>query len=287
MYSAKNSGRGQHRFFDKSLNRKDVEAFHLEQSFSDALRNREFVLHYQPQVCLDTMEIDGYEALVRWKHPEFGTLYPDRFITMAETCGFIIPLGQEVLRLACAQFAQWKAEGLPVKPIAVNVSPIQLTQPEFCWQVMALVDEYGLRPDQLELEITETAMLDASAVDSLHCLKAEGIKLSLDDFGTGYSGFGHLEAVPVDKLKIDRSLISKICNSHDDSPIVSSTIILAKRMNLKVVAEGIETREQLVYLKVAGCDIAQGYHLSRPIPAEQVPEFVRTFNRGKAVVLAG
>ncbi|AOY89396.1 GGDEF-domain containing protein [Marinobacter salinus] len=277
MYSAKKVGRGQYRFFDQSLNLKDVEEFHLEQSFSEALRNREFVLHYQPQVCLDSMEIIGYEALVRWQHPEFGLLFPDRFIPVAENSGFVIPLGLEVLRLACAQIAQWQVEGISAQPVAVNVSPIQLTQAEFCRQVLEMISEYDLKTDQLELEITETAMLDANAVESLHCLKAAGVKLSLDDFGTGYSGFAHLDAVPVDKLKIDRSLIAKICNSHDDSPIVSSTIILAKRMQLKVVAEGVETRDQLVHLKVAGCDIAQGYHLSRPMPPADLPDFLRAF----------
>lgn len=284
MYSAKKAGRGQHRFFDQSLNLKDVEEFHLEQSFVEALRNREFVLHYQPQVCLDTMEIIGYEALVRWKHPEFGLLFPDRFISIAESSGFVIPLGLEVLRLACAQLAQWRLNDIPVRTIAVNVSPIQLTQPQFCRQVLEMITEHGLQTRHLELEITETAMLDREAVESLHCLKASGVQLSLDDFGTGYSGFAHLEAVPVDKLKIDRSLIAKICNSHDDSPIVSSTIILAKRMDLKVVAEGVETREQLVHLKVAGCDIAQGYHLSRPIPPEDIPGFVLGFNRSEVTV---
>ena len=283
MYSAKKAGRGQYRFFDQSLNLKDVEEFHLEQAFADALRNREFILHYQPQVCLDSMEVVGYEALVRWQHPDFGLLYPDRFIPMAENSGFVIPLGAEVLRLACAQIVEWQAAGERVRTVAVNVSPIQLAQPEFCRQVLQVIEDHGLKPGQLELEITETAMLDANAVESLHCLKAAGVTLSLDDFGTGYSGFAHLEAVPVDKLKIDRSLIEKICNSHDDSPIVSSTIILAKRMDLKVVAEGVETQEQLVHLKVAGCDIAQGYHLSRPIPPEKIPDFLRTYAEAAAL----
>lgn len=284
MYSAKKAGRGQYHFFDQSLNVQDIEVFHLEQSFTEALRNREFVLYYQPQVCLDNMEVVGFEALVRWQHPQFGLLFPDRFIPMAEASGFVIPLGLEVLRLACAQIVAWEADGLPARTVAVNVSPIQLARPEFSEQVLAMIAEHGLKVNQLELEITETAMLDAKAVDNLHCLKRAGVTLSLDDFGTGYSGFAHLEAVPVDKLKIDRSLISKICNSHDDSPVVSSTIILAKRMKLEVVAEGVETREQLVHLKVAGCDIAQGYHISRPVPADQIPDFLRRYSKEEASV---
>jgi predicted signal transduction protein with EAL and GGDEF domain len=280
MYSAKRAGRGQYRFFDQSLNpNNDIEEFHLEQAFAEALRDRQFVLHYQPQVCLDSMKIVGYETLVRWQHPEYGLLFPDRFIPMAERSGFVVPLGMEVIRLACEQLVDWQRQGLSAQPLAVNVSPIQLSEPGFCEQVRAEIDRHDLAQDMLELEITETAVLDTQAMDNLHCLNEAGIHLSLDDFGTGYSGLAHLEAVPVDKLKIDRSLINKICNSHDDSPVVSSTIILAKRMNLKVVAEGVETPEQLVHLKVAGCDIAQGYHLSRPMPAEAVPGFHTSFNQ--------
>ncbi|MDR9424684.1 MAG: bifunctional diguanylate cyclase/phosphodiesterase [Marinobacter sp.] len=280
MYSAKRAGRGQYRFFDQSLNsNSDIEEFHLEQAFADALHERQFVLHYQPQVCLDSMEIVGYETLVRWQHPTYGLLFPDRFIPMAERSGFVIPLGMEVIRLACEQLVEWQQQGLKAHPLAVNVSPIQLSEPGFCDRVLAEIECYDLAQDMLELEVTETAVLDEQAMENLRCLNEAGIRLSLDDFGTGYSGLAHLEAVPVGKLKIDRSLINRICNSHDDSPVVSSTIILAKRMNLKVVAEGVETPEQLVHLKVAGCDIAQGYHLGRPMPAADVSRFHRTFNR--------
>lgn len=284
MYSAKKAGRGHYRFFDQSLNLKDVEGFLLEQSFAEALRNHDFILHYQPQVDLDTQEVVSYEALVRWQHPEFGLLFPDRFIDLAENSGFILPLGLEVIRLACEQMCRWRHEGLPATPVAVNVSPHQLAQRDFPTKVMEMLAEYHLSPGQLELEITETAMLDQQAVEQLHMLRKAGIRLALDDFGTGYAGFAHLEAVPVDKLKIDRSLIASICNTHDDSPIVSSTIILAKRMSLKVVAEGVETREQLVHLKVAGCDVAQGYHLGRPMPSQDVPAFIERFEATESLV---
>jgi len=198
---------------------------------------------------------------------------------LAEKTGFILALGLEVVRLACEQLSEWRERKVPVQRLAVNVSPIQLAQPEFCRQVREVMEQFGVAPRALELEVTETAILDAQALENLHCLKEAGIRLSLDDFGTGYSGLAHLESVPVDKLKLDRSLIARISNSHDDSPVVSSTIILAKRMNLEVVAEGVETPEQLVHLKVAGCDIAQGYHLSRPMPAADVPGFTVDFNR--------
>ena len=283
MYSAKQAGRGQYRFFDQSLNPKDVESFLLEQSFAEGLGNREFVLHYQPQVDLETMRVTSVEALVRWQHPEFGLLYPDRFISLAEKSGFVLPLGLEVIRLACEQVAEWRDAGLDPVPVAVNVSPHQLARSEFLGQVLAILESCQVSPAMLEMEITETAMLDKQAVIQLHELRKAGIRLALDDFGTGYAGFAHLEAVPVDKLKIDRSLISTICNSHDDSPIVSSTIILAKRMALKVVAEGVETREQVVHLKVAGCDVVQGYHLGRPMPAAELPGFLEQFHRLESV----
>jgi diguanylate cyclase (GGDEF)-like protein len=281
MYSAKKAGRGQYRFFDQSLNLRDVEQFHLEQSFSEALHNREFVLHFQPQVALDSLQVCGFEALVRWQHPRFGLVYPDRFVPLAESTGFIVPLGLEVVRLACEQIVAWREQGLPPQVVAVNASPVQLAQPDFSERVLAILAQHGVGPDRFDLEITETSILDSTALAHLEALRAAGMSLSLDDFGTGYSGLAHLEAVPVSKLKIDRSLVAKICNRHDDSPIVSSTIILAKRMNLSVVAEGVETREQVVHLTVAGCDIAQGYHFSRPMPAAEVPAFLAQFGRAE------
>ena len=235
MYSAKKAGRGQYRFFDQSLNLRDVEQFHLEQSFSEALHNREFVLHFQPQVALDSLQVCGFEALVRWQHPRFGLVYPDRFVPLAESTGFIVPLGLEVVRLACEQIVAWREQGLPPQVVAVNASPVQLAQPDFSERVLAILAQHGVGPDRFDLEITETSILDSTALAHLEALRAAGMSLSLDDFGTGYSGLAHLEAVPVSKLKIDRSLVAKICNRHDDSPIVSSTIILAKRMNLSVV----------------------------------------------------
>ncbi|TLP65213.1 MULTISPECIES: putative bifunctional diguanylate cyclase/phosphodiesterase [Pseudomonas] len=274
MYSAKQAGRAQYRFFDPSLNLSDIQAFTLEQTFGNALAERQFVLHFQPQIRLDTLQVLGYEALVRWQHPEFGLLYPDRFIEMAERSGFIVDLGWEVLRLACEALAlggeQWRDTRL-----AVNVSALQLRQADFSDRLLAELDAYGFAAQRLELEITETTVLDpeGTAVEHLHRLRAAGIGISLDDFGRGYAGFAHLQALPLSKLKIDRALIAPLSNSYDDSPIVSSTIILAKRLGLEVVAEGVETREQVVCLKLAGCDIAQGYHFSRPLSLAQLHDY--------------
>ncbi|RAM67239.1 MULTISPECIES: bifunctional diguanylate cyclase/phosphodiesterase [Pseudomonas] len=274
MYSAKQAGRAQYRFFDPSLNRADIHAFTLEQAFGSALAERQFVLHYQPQIRLDTQQVLGYEALVRWDHPEFGLLYPDRFIDLAERSGFIVELGWEVLRLACEALSAWDAQGRETR-LAVNVSALQLRQADFAARLLSKLQLYALAPQRLELEITETTILDAegTAVAHLHTLRDAGLGISLDDFGRGYAGFAHLYSLPLSKLKIDRSLIAPLSNSHDDSPIVSSTIILAKRLGLEVVAEGVETREQVVCLKLAGCDIAQGYHFSRPLSPAQLREY--------------
>lgn len=274
MYSAKQAGRAQYRFFDPSLNLADIQAFTLEQAFGSALAERQFVLHYQPQIRLDTQQVLGYEALVRWDHPEFGLLYPDRFIDLAERSGFIVELGWEVLRLACEALSSWDAQGRETR-LAVNVSALQLRQAGFAARLLSKLQRHRIAPQRLELEITETTILDpeGTAVAHLHTLRAAGLGISLDDFGRGYAGFAHLHSLPLSKLKIDRSLIAPLSNSHDDSPIVSSTIILAKRLGLEVVAEGVETREQVVCLKLAGCDIAQGYHFSRPLSPAQLRDY--------------
>ncbi|MND36767.1 Phytochrome-like protein cph2 [compost metagenome] len=274
MYSAKQAGRAQYRFFDPSLNLADIQAFTLEQAFGSALAERQFVLHYQPQIRLDTQQVLGYEALVRWDHPEFGLLYPDRFIDLAERSGFIVELGWEVLRLACEALSGWDAQGRETR-LAVNVSALQLRQADFAARLLSKLQQYAIAPQRLELEITETTILDpeGTAVAHLHTLRDAGLGISLDDFGRGYAGFAHLHSLPLSKLKIDRSLIAPLSNSHDDSPIVSSTIILAKRLGLEVVAEGVETREQVVCLKLAGCDIAQGYHFSRPLSPAQLRDY--------------
>jgi diguanylate cyclase (GGDEF)-like protein len=274
MYSAKRAGRGQYKYFDPSLNVADVEEFILEQAFGTALSERQFVLHYQPQICLESMRVEGYEALVRWEHPVFGLVYPDRFISLAERSGFIVALGWEVMRMACETLALWHRRKGQIR-LAVNVSAIQLRQPDFSDKVIALLAHHAIEPRYLELEITETAILDdeQQAIANLHRLRRAGFNISLDDFGKGYAGFAHLQSLPLTKLKIDRILIASLSNSPDDSPIVSSTIILAKRLGLEVVAEGVETRQQVVCLKLAGCDVAQGYFFSRPLSAAQLLEY--------------
>lgn len=279
MYSAKRSGRGQYRFFDPSLNVADIKEFILEQAFVSALNDRQFVLHYQPLIRLDTMRVESYEALVRWEHPEFGLLYPDQFISLAERSGFIVALGWEVLRLACEDLARWQAQGRDMK-LAINISAIQLRQADFSEQVLNELARFDVEPQRLELEITETSVLDqqGQGIEHLQRLRSAGLAISLDDFGQGYAGFAHLQSLPLTKLKIDRAVIAPLSNSPDDNPIVASTIILAKRLGLEVVAEGVETREQVICLKLAGCDIVQGYHFSRPMSAEQLSAYAPFIN---------
>ncbi len=283
MYSAKRAGRGQFKFFDPSLNVSDIEEFSLEQALGNALNERQFVLHYQPLIRLDSMAVVGYEALVRWEHPEFGLVYPDRFISLAERSGFIVALGWEVLRLAYDELVYWQEQGITTR-LAVNVSAIQLRQEDFSERLLQELQQHAIDVTRLELEITETTVLDQDgvAIDHLRRLRAAGIGISLDDFGQGYAGFAHLQALPLSKLKIDRALIAPLSNSYDDSPIVSSTIILAKRLGLEVVAEGVETVDQVVCLKLAGCDIAQGYHFSRPLSAAQLREYGPFINAKEA-----
>ena len=179
-----------------------------------------------------------------------------------------------MLRLACEELVRWQARGIP-SALAVNVSPLQLRQPDFSSRLLEELHRHGVDPRRLELEITETTVLDneGQGIKHLQALRDAGLSISLDDFGQGYSGFSHLQALPINRLKIDRALIAQLSNSHDDSPIVLSTIILAKRLGLEVVAEGVETREQVVYLRLAGCDYAQGYHFSRPLTLEQLEQY--------------
>lgn len=285
MYSAKQCGRGQYRFFDPSLNLSDINEFSLEQSLVAALSERQFVLHYQPQIQLDSMQVTGYEALVRWEHPQFGLLYPDRFISLAERSGFIVALGWEVIRLALEELKHWRAQGRRSR-LAVNVSAMQLRQADFSERLLSELAQRGIEAWQFELEITETVVLDdeGMAVEHLERLRVAGLHISLDDFGRGYAGFAHLHSMPLSTLKIDRALIAPLSNSYDDNPIVSSTITLAKRLGLTVVAEGVETRDQLVYLKLAGCDIAQGYHFSRPMSAEQLYQYEPFISTAEAVL---
>jgi diguanylate cyclase (GGDEF)-like protein/PAS domain S-box-containing protein len=277
MYCAKDNGRANFRFFTEEMNAQVVERLTLESSLRQALGKNELFLMYQPQMDIVTGSITGLEALLRWQHPELGLVPPDRFIRIAENSGLIIPIGEWVLRTACSQSRKWQDEGLPAVPVAVNVSAVQFRQECFCELIRRVLHETGLAPKYLELEITESLLLSNADVmfSVFRELKAMGLKLAIDDFGTGYSSLSYLKQFPVSKLKIDRSFIREVPVNTDDTAITNAIISMAKSLNLKVIAEGVENEAQLSFLRAHQCDEIQGYYFSKPLPVAEVSEKFR------------
>jgi diguanylate cyclase (GGDEF)-like protein/PAS domain S-box-containing protein len=278
MYRAKEEGRNNYQFFSPDMNFRVDLLFSMEKDLRLALERNEFFLHYQPQVDLTTGKLCGVEALVRWQHPEKGPVSPAEFISVAEETGQIIPIGEWVLRTACAQMVEWQKAGLDAHTMAVNLSIRQLRQPAMGELVRKVLDEYGLAPSCLELEITEGIMmgdnqLAMSFLGEMHDL---GVKLSIDDFGTGFSSLNYLKKMPVHKLKIDQSFVRDIETDESDAAIIRSIIALGHRLNLRVIAEGVETQEQLDFLRIRGCDEIQGYFYSRPLSPQDTARFIRS-----------
>ncbi|MGL5063316.1 MAG: bifunctional diguanylate cyclase/phosphodiesterase, partial [Microcoleus sp.] len=269
MYRAKQQGRNNYQFYTRAIGSKVSESLDLENNLYKALERAEFVLHYQPQIDLTAGCLVGMEALIRWEHPERGLIPPDRFISVAEETGLICPIGEWVLRTACAQNRSWQLLGLPPLRVAVNLSACQFQQASMVKAIDRILSETGLEPELLEIEITEsTAMTDVQfTVGILQQLQAMGIHISLDDFGTGYSSLWSLKNLPLNTLKIDRSFVADMMNDRNDSAIVKVAIALGQGLNLKVVAEGVETVEQLEFLQELKCDRAQGYLFGKPISA--------------------
>jgi diguanylate cyclase (GGDEF)-like protein len=272
MYHAKDGGRNNYQFFTEDMNQRALERQSLEVDLRLALENREFELYYQPKVSLATGAITAVEALIRWHHPRRGLVSPHEFIPVAEACGVIVPIGQWVMREACRQTRAWRDAGLPRVRIAINVSTRELREKDFVATVRAILEETGLEPDYLELELTETFLMqDATLTGTvLQALKDLGVTLALDDFGTGYSSLSHLQRFPIDTLKIDRSFVRDVATDVDDANIVSAMIRMGASLDMRVVAEGVETRDQLVFLREHGCPEAQGYHFGRPVVAGQL-----------------
>lgn len=278
MYRAKSKGRNTFEIFDPQSFSDAKKKFVLESSFRTAIKTTSLFLEYQPELNLNYQptvdqcsgEIIGAEALVRWRHPELGIIEPSEFIPLAEEKGFIISLGDWVLRTACEQSVKWRKAGFPPFRIAVNISPLQLKKPDFVDRVTQILEETKMAARYLEMEITESIVLNKNKelMTTLHKLKAIGISLSIDDFGTGQSSLSDLQMLPIDKVKIDESFIRNVTTNENDSAIVVGIIEMAHKIGLKVVAEGVETREQLDYLLAHNCDIMQGYHFSRPVKAE-------------------
>jgi diguanylate cyclase (GGDEF)-like protein/PAS domain S-box-containing protein len=280
MYRAKEMGRNNFQFFTSEMNTNALEAMKLERDLRRALELGEFQLYYQPKVSCDTGRIIGFEALLRWKHPQRGLVSPAEFVPLLEETGLIVPVGEWVLKTACAQARAWADAGLGQLNIAVNVSGKQMHE-ELCDTVRAALDYSGLPPEYLELELTESYLMrDAeNIIATLRQLKAMNISLSVDDFGTGYSSLAYLKRFPLDSLKVDRAFVQDITANAGDVSITRAIITLAHSFNLKVVAEGVETEGQLALLIANQCDIIQGYYFSRPLPADDITAMLREGRR--------
>jgi EAL domain-containing protein (putative c-di-GMP-specific phosphodiesterase class I) len=262
-------GAGQrYAFYRPELNHGADDRFRLESALRRAVERGELALHYQPQVRMDGT-LAGAECLLRWRHPERGDIPPSTFIPLAEECGLILPIGEWVLRRACAQLREWQSMGLAPVPVAVNLSAYQFTD-RIVPTVRAILDEFGIAPDLLELELTESASMadPGKTCDLLAQLKAMGLRVAIDDFGTGYSNLSYLKRFPVDKLKLDQSFVRDILADPDDLAISGAVIAMARSLRLTPLAEGVETAGQLAALADLGCDLAQGYHFSPAMPAD-------------------
>ena len=277
MYRAKKLGRNNFQFYSPAMNEEALERVRIEGALRNALERDEFVLHYQPQVELASGRVTGVEALLRWRHPELGMVSPERFIGIAEDTGLIVPIGAWVMRTAAEQNKAWEAAGLGQLVVAVNLSARQFASSSLLAEIQSVLYDTGLAPERLEIELTESLfMSDVSlAVDLLHSMKALGVKLSIDDFGTGYSSLSYLSRFPIDVLKIDRSFVAAIARDASDAAIVASIIALAHNLKLSVIAEGVETADQLAYLGRHGCDAMQGYYFSRPLAAPDLEQLLR------------
>ena len=271
MYEAKEHGRNNCRFFRHEMHARLAERQSLEADLRCALGRNEFLLHYQPKLNLQTGEITGVEALIRWLHPQRGMIYPAQFVSIAEECGLIVPIGQWVLLEACKQAQAWRDSGLGVVPLSVNVSAAEFGAKDFLSGVRAVLIATGVEPRHLELELTESVLMrDAeAAVVNLLKLKAMGVQLAIDDFGTGYSSFTYLRRFPSDALKLHQSFVQQITADPADAAIVSAMINLGRSLNQRVIAEGVETEEQVKFLQLHGCGEGQGYYFSPPVVAEQ------------------
>jgi diguanylate cyclase (GGDEF)-like protein/PAS domain S-box-containing protein len=276
MYHAKNLGRNNYQFFTRVMNERVSQLTEMEHSLRRAVERGEFLLYYQPKIDIATGQVVGAEALLRWQHPEWGMVAPDRFISIAENSGLIHPIGTWVLREACRQNLAWQQAGMLPITISINVSTVQLRHKNFLQEVTQIVQLSGLAPHFLEIEITESVAIEGEkqAIDWLKTLHDMGMGISIDDFGTGYSSLSYLKMLPVDTVKIDKSFIRDINTDPSDATIISAIINMSHGLQLKVIAEGVESAAQLDYLQANGCDQFQGYLASRPVPPEEFVRFI-------------
>ena len=271
MLNAKNNGRNNYQFFKPDMNEHALERQSLESGLRHALDRREFELYFQPKMDLETETITGAEALIRWRQPEQGIVLPEKFIPIAEQCGYIVPIGRWVLREACRQTKSWLDADLAPMSVAINISAVELRSKGFVQGVRAVLHETGLDARFLEFELTETALMQdpKSTIAVLHALKDIGVRLTLDDFGTGYSSLSYLKRFPIDALKIDKSFVRGLCTNASDANIVSAVINMGKSFGLRVIAEGVETREQFLRLQAQRCAEGQGHYFQAPVAAHE------------------
>ena len=259
----------------------------METELHRAIEREELIVYYQPKVDLKTGNILGMEALVRWQHPQLGVLPPNEFIPLAEQTGLIEKIGHWVIRVACRQVRSWQEAGYGTINVAVNLSPLELRDPELGDRIIALVNELDIPPSALELEITETVVMQSmeTAAGTLEKLSKAGLSIALDDFGTGYSSLSYLKRFPLSKVKIDRSFISDFMQESNDAAIVSAIIAMSHSLGLRVVAEGVETDEQLRFLQDLHCDEMQGYLISRPVPREEATDLLARASSIRRMIL--
>jgi diguanylate cyclase (GGDEF)-like protein/PAS domain S-box-containing protein len=278
MLNAKDNGRNNYQFFKRDMNEHALERQSLESGLRHALERREFVLYYQPKMDLETQAITGAEALIRWRQPGRGIVLPEKFIPIAEQCGYIVPIGRWVLREACRQIQGWLDAGLAPMPVAINISAVELRSKNFVRGVGAVLEDTGLDPRYLEFELTETALMQdpKSTVAVLKSLQEMGVRLALDDFGTGYSSLSYLKRFPIDALKIDKSFVRGLCINTGDANIVSAVINMGKSFRLRVIAEGVETRQQFLRLQAQQCAEGQGYYFQAPVAGNEFGKLLKS-----------
>ena len=276
LFEAKKRGGNHYEFYTPELNSTAVDRLSLEGGLRRAIERNEFVVHYQPKVDVNNWQIVGAEALIRWQHPERGLLLPAEFIPFAEETGLISSIEEWCLRAVCRQIKQWKIVGSSLKSVSSNISPRQFQHPDFFARVARILDQVGVEPGHLELEVTESSIMTKPelAIQTLKELKKIGVSISMDDFGTGFSSLAYLKRLPIDILKIDRSFVSEVTTDRTDAALVKTIITLAHNLSLRVVAEGVESEDQLRLLLSLGCDEIQGYLFSKPLPAEAFKELL-------------
>ena len=286
MYHAKEQGGNSYQFYNPTMNILSIERMRLERELRRALVRAEFTVYYQPQLTIGTRQLISAEALVRWRHPELGTLDPVRFLPIAEKIGFIAAIDEWVLKTACAQCKGWHDAGLPHLSVTVNLSATQLQKSDLVERIAGILRETGLDPNHLDVEITESVAMRnlMQTIPNMIKLSEMGVGISIDHFGTGYSSLDYLKKLPIQKVKIDQSFLRDIAADSADRARIGAVTAMARNMKLGVIAVGVETKEQLEFLKTTGCQEVQGFLICRPLPAEEFPEWIAGLENGRLLI---